>query len=191
MKSVGHCAMTLLLTLGISSCRKTGDARPEGPDAGWQSFASPEGGFSVLMPGKPTCEAVAVPRAYHPAVPEKSVQSTACSYEDAGIPAFYSDAWWDYPDQAHADEGVLDHVVDYVMSNKEVEWKKEISMDGNPGREFRGTYSSEGHTAVVQFRFYLVKGRIYQFGVFGNKKAFAPGKVDKFLDSFKLIQPHS
>jgi hypothetical protein len=63
--------------------------------------------------------------------------------------------------------------------------EKEISMGEYPGREI--TMSYQNGKAIIKMRLYLVRYYIYTLEVITKKKKSGNADIDRFLNSFKLI----
>jgi hypothetical protein len=147
---------------------------------------SEAGGFSVRFPGKPEAVTLRVPKALHPDVPDARVSADFLRYKSSSDLVHYAVEYWDYPVDPSPREIVLDAIVDHMLSNKKVEDRQRVSIGRHPGREFLALYSSEGHTAVIQQRVYLVGRRVYGVAVVGAPERIKYADVDRFLRSFQL-----
>jgi len=74
------------------------------------------------------------------------------------------------------------------QSNPQIKFRlvseQAVSLDGYEGREYE--FDAEGHRAVA--RLFLIERSIYALSVLGAKSDMTPDKVNKFLDSFALVQ---
>ena len=67
--------------------------------------------------------------------------------------------------------------------------EKKITLDGNPGREFNvDARLKEKIDANMKARIYLVKNRLYQVLVVGEKGKLSTADMDSFVESFKLVK---
>jgi hypothetical protein len=183
----GRALLGALLIFGTASCAGSASERVTGEVEDWQRVTSAEGRFMVLMPGKATTRTAPIPDALFPDHPGATVQATAYAAEDWSSWAFYTVLYWDYPGAGPGTNvaALLDRITDHVVSNKTVEWRKSVSLNGHPGREFRATYSADGQSAAVQQRLYWADGRVYQVGVAWQADKAGDGR-DKFFNSFEI-----
>jgi hypothetical protein len=63
---------------------------------------------------------------------------------------------------------------------------KDISIGGNPGKEYKARGRAQGMDMVVMGRAYLVGTRLYQLLVTATEKGLVKDDVEKFFDSFEL-----
>jgi hypothetical protein len=153
---------------------------------GWESVTSEAGGFSISFSGKHETLTAPLPKAIHPDAPETTISAKLLQCKSSNGLVYYVVGFWDYPTEPSPREIVLDKIVDHILSNKKVETRNDINLGPHPGREFRASYSSEGHTAVGQTRVYLVGRRVYQVGVWGEPDRMKYAEIDRFLRSFRL-----
>ena len=148
-----------------------------------QVFRSESGGFSVMIPGKPdeSTRKLDTPRGkidLHLFTAQKSNRAYIVSYSD-------------YPDEMvkqNSPEKILDGSRDgQVRSMGKLILEKNISLDGNPGRELvvEGK-TSDGHDASSKTRIFLVGNRLYQVIFAAPKGEASSSEMDDFLESFKL-----
>ena len=154
------------------------------PPAGWETFASKEGRFRVLLPGEP-----------------KASKSTSKT-ERGEIENFtftievgkntYAVAYFDFPGVLPegkqikaALEGGQQGLLKNLGTVKVLE-DKEITLDGYPGKHVVVENAEKEYTLTA--RLYLVKQRHYTLMISTPLgKADAP-EVRKFLDSFRLTR---
>jgi len=155
-----------------------------GEDA-WKEFRSEAGGFSILMPGTPTEE----------------TQTQATELGDIDIHMFSYEAkyvaymvGYNLLPQAivalSAPDALLDGACEGQSSSVGgVELsRKEIALDGYPGREMEIQAEDEGQVRTLHTRIYLVKDKLYQILVVGDEDQRGAEDTLKFLDSFKLLE---
>jgi hypothetical protein len=150
--------------------------------AHWEEFVSPEGGFSVLLPEKPTPSTVSVDT-------EKGTQeSHTFSYSDSELTDYLvAYARIDDPKAKDADyDQLFDKITKgllFVETGK-VTSKIALDLEGNPGREVMIEHEDG---SVKIHRFYLVGDYFYQLSVEVKKFENRCDKTDRFLNSFKLV----
>ncbi len=150
--------------------------------AGWQTFESEQGRFSVLFPGEPEEGAESAPTL------EGDVEARYFVAEQGRIG--YSVFFIDYPPEvasvdsdALLDEAIRTHMESVKATARR---KKEITLDGYPGREFRFETLEEGTIIITRVRYYLVENRMYVLGVLSTAPDASLPDIDKFMDSFQL-----
>jgi hypothetical protein len=169
---VRKLSVQVLLVLALAS----GSGRAEE----LTEFASKEGGFKVLLPGKPEDREVRTPRGTMHVVHLPS---------QAGE---YLAGWIDLPleaaDAAEKIEARLDRARDGILERlkgKLVRERKIALDDKHPGRDLRAeiTKPQEGQ---IRARLYLVDRRLYQVIVVGTKAWTESKEADMVLESFQL-----
>jgi hypothetical protein len=85
--------------------------------------------------------------------------------------------------QALLDESVRSHM-DSIKAKARM--KKEITLNGYPGREFRFETLEDGTIFIARVRYYLVENRMYMLAVFSTAPDSSSPEIDKFMDSFQL-----
>ncbi len=145
--------------------------------APWEEYSSPEGGFSVLMPGPPTKES-------H----EQKTRQGVITFNAvvANRPhASYLAAWADVPPGLPIDlDAFLKSLV--LQYQGTVQQKREVELAGRPGLAF--VLKTNNPQGQVVGRVYHVKDRLYQLLVVGHE-AGRPAEAEKFFDTFKLVNP--
>ena len=154
----------------------------------WQTFAPEGAGFSVMLPGMPEEPArgqgqtSAQLRSYR-------LAAGGLKYEIARTPPLPARVVENpgFAEQffAGAAEGLTAAI---QHENPQIKFRlvsqQTISLDGYEGREFE--FAAEGHRAVA--RVFLIEGSLFAVGVHGAKAEMTPDTVNKFLDSFALVQ---
>jgi len=169
------CAM-LLITAALISL--AADDAPE-----WTEFASKEGHFKVLMPGKPEQKKLEAEMGdfgkgmLHMNTFESDKMMYGANYCD--FPAKIKD----FPRKRVYDSS-RDGAVENLKGKLADE--KDIKLGDHPGREI--LIDVAGGKRLFRARVYLVEQRLYQVVVFGSKEAATSKAADKFLDSFKLTE---
>ncbi len=147
----------------------------------WKEFTSDEGGFSVLMPDKPTPDKVTV------FTPKGLRESHTFSYSDENLNDYlvaYS-KFRETPAPEVDYEEVLDKVQKGILVGDDgrVRSKIALDLDGYPGRELTIEHADG---SVKTHRFYLVGDYFYQLSVEIKKSGFRSANSERFLASFKL-----
>ena len=147
----------------------------------WQELSSGEGGFSVLMPGKPIEEMQKVN------TQRGVIGMHIFTLKRKGIA--YAASYNDYPEviaRLHNAEKMLTGARDGVISSVRGKLLSEfiISIGTYPGREVQIALGDGKY--VMRTRFYLVKNRLYQVGVITPKQDIYSKNVTKYFESFKL-----
>ena len=144
----------------------------------WQEFTSEDGGFSVLMPGKPEEETLRQE--------SEGVEIASDMYRVQADNVSYMVLITPLQEEALALDPAefFDQYRDNILESTKAELKeeKEITLDGNPGRELSLNQPSE----VGRQRMYLVDNLLYQT-VIGGPEQKVTRDATKFLDSFKLL----
>jgi hypothetical protein len=151
----------------------------------WIELASEQGGFTVLMPGKPTEQVMPVPSATGSLEVHIYV---SLGQEGIAYMASYSDL-----PSAPADQSQVIRTLDEVRNGQLKKAKGKllneitISLDGNPGRELK----IETAVGPMIVRIFLVNRRLYQvLAVIPETAAGTEAVVRdtaKFLSSFKVV----
>lgn len=152
--------------------------------AGWTTFSSREGGFSVLLPSPPTEQRQTVNTVAGPI--EAYFFVVDRQKQDRFV---YTVAYSDYPDAVveKRDPGaILDGARDGAVKNVRGRLLSELSLSlgGHPGREIN--IAVEG-THTIRARLYLVNNRLYQVSVLAPSEKLGSKNVGQFLDSFTLL----
>jgi hypothetical protein len=80
-----------------------------------------------------------------------------------------------------SEKGALDKVAANPTGSKE------ITLDGNPGREFTATFSREGLNGDYAGRLILVRNRLYHLQVVAISMPIDESEKQRFFSSFKLL----
>jgi hypothetical protein len=147
----------------------------------WEEFVSSEGGFSVLMPEKPT------PNTMKVSTPKGERESRSFSYSDFGK----TDYLVAFSKFRETDNKALDYdnLFDKIQKGLliaqagTVRSKIALTLDGNPGRE---VMIEHGDGSVKIHRFYFVGDYFYQLSVEIKHFESRDDQTDRFLNSFKL-----
>jgi hypothetical protein len=164
--------------------------------ASWNAFESPEGRFSVLMPGTPLKMEQPVEYTkfmfdrrtitFHWAGVESSFRGTSF---DVG--------YLDFPEEqtstAHLFKQLPQFLANRYGIKSSLKMTKEgpLELDGYAGREFEATYSPGefvNKDLLVRGRAYYGNNRLYMLVAVVRKEKSLPD-ASKFLDSFRLRGP--
>jgi hypothetical protein len=152
----------------------------------WQEFKSPAGRYSVMMPGKPKVQSQTVDTLAGP------LELNMAILEDrAGT---YTVMYSDYPPdliQPEAVDSVLDNAAHggATSMDGEIVQVNPFSMGPFPGREAEFKVPAQGSQPAIKIKthFFLVNNRMYQVMVLVTQNQVYPEGVQKFFDSFQLI----
>jgi len=148
----------------------------------WVALSSPEGRFSILFPKEPTQELKDV----------DYVVGKLTMYTASSSTVTYMASFADYPSEPGTDrqQPVLDALRDSLASKLEARVFDEtkISLNGNPGLEFRISKTLEnGQEVIYHWRAYLVGRRLYQVAASYYKRDAQPRELPKYFGSFQLM----
>jgi hypothetical protein len=155
--------------LSVAGCQ--GDVEDD-----FQEFSSPEGGFRVDMPGRPS-----------PGTRRSRFGEWKEFVLPVGREAEYLVAYLDLTD-ADAPDQVLNDVVGVEATSMKgkVESETKVTLDGKyPGRDVR--IPMPNRKGMVRSRVYVVGKRLYQVTVAGSVKFVDTASPGRFLDSFALL----
>jgi hypothetical protein len=149
----------------------------------WREFSSTEGKFAVSLPGTPKRET------------EKNDDGTLSymfTLEVEEPASAYLVSYSDIPDVELLNPEGIKKVLDDAISefakggNATVQGQKEVSLGGNPGREFDFTstegFSGKGRLYVVQKRMYIVVAIAPEINSSPQTQ-----NAQRFLESFRLL----
>ncbi|NES95034.1 MAG: hypothetical protein F6K32_07325 [Desertifilum sp. SIO1I2] len=147
----------------------------------WSTFSSPNGAFSILMPGNPQ---PVVQQTVN--IPEGQVTSNlfGSRAEDSAYIVGYSDL--PISAASAADRQVLfdSFLEGFARSiNGQVVDQNPIQLNRHEGREFR-VQMNAGITAIG--RVYLVEQRLYQMVAVIHREQNSSQRIQGFFDSFRL-----
>lgn len=192
-RAVLFLAAILLLTTGFQH-PKDKPAKPAptgsgaglrmgaGPPTGWTVFAPKDGGFSVMLPGKPSKISLQTDTDKGPVTSplyklEQGDFKYVVGYLDhpVSVEGTRRDEWL----EKAAEQGITE-AGGKVVSNKP------ISLRGNyPGREVKG----EARGFLYHSRVYLVKQRVYILilWILSKKPEVSSETATRFFDSFAVL----
>ena len=175
--------MTLRVLLALALCFFAAACG----ESEWRPMEIPEGGFRVLMRGQPhvakqDVETPAGRMAAHLYSSDRPTSYYAVGYSDYPL-AF---AVTENPDAIF--KGVRDTWLRRV-AGRAVGPDRKLTLSGkHPGLEFTAEGNAKGSPAYVQARLFLVDQRLYQVIALGLKNQVPQGEVNRFLQSFQLVE---
>jgi hypothetical protein len=175
--------MTLRLLLALALCAFAAACGK----SEWRSMDIPEGAFRVLMPGQPHFN--------NQAVETPAGRMSAHLYSSDRPASYYAVGYSDYPLAFAVTEnpdaifkGVRDTWVRRI-DGRIVGPDRKLTLAGKyPGVEFTAEGRAKGAEAHLQARLFLVDQRLYQVIAIGLKQQVPQGEVNRFLDSFQLVE---
>lgn len=157
-------------------------AVPQTPPT-WQTFDSPEGRFTILMPSKPKVEVKDIDSAVG--------KLTMYSYSSNNNAGYYMISFGDYPneptDAAHS-QRILEGVRGGVLKGLEAEvtTDESIPFEGYPGREFKAKRTVEGSEVIFSWKIVLAGRRLYQVAAVTTTANAQSPDITKYFTSFHL-----
>ena len=149
----------------------------------WQPFDSPEGKFSVLMPGKPELQTRDI----------QAENGDAKYYRYSAINSIglFSVMYFVHPVEAKdaaEREARLELMCNGIIKNLggKVVFVKKGKLYGYPGREFVIEKTEDGDENSYHWKVFVVGDRLYQLAVTTAQKDSDSTDVAKFFDSFAL-----
>lgn len=182
LKSPDSIASTLPKVSEMEDLETESEGPPESfyaQPVSWREFSQPEFGFSVRLPGEPFKNRVKV----NPNDPRLDMHFWMAKGEGALIYQAAFQQLLAAPDDAAQIKILLDSFRDGVVSGAEgkVVSEKQITLDGNPGRELR--VKAENMKGVA--RIYLIGSRIYLLNILNGLGEVSPKVADEYFASFK------
>jgi hypothetical protein len=181
----------LAVGLLVSSCSTQEGTKPrEKADDDWPYFSPAKADFRIQMPGKPEMRTGQVPQEWYPKATPSMLSSTAYMYFDPKDFLMYGISVWDCPKEARKDVyALLDHILQHIMSNKDIDWYGNINLGQYAGREYQGSFSAQGNAAKGQGRIYYVNGQILVLTAMGPEVTpRRKSKIDKFMKSLEILR---
>ena len=146
-----------------------------------------EGGFRVLMPGQPHIS--------NQEFETPAGRMSAHLYSSDRPTSYYAVGYSDYPLAFAITEnpekifnGVRDTWVRRIGGRVTGPDRKLTLAGKYPGFEFSAEGNAKGADAFVQARLFLVDQRLYQVIAMGLKNRVSQGEVNRFLNSFQLVE---
>jgi hypothetical protein len=179
----GEAPATATATLPLPTTTPEPTNTPAGTSGSWETFASEDGGFSVLFPGKPTESS----NTMNSELGELTLHTFSYSNSNG---QGYNVSYNDYPtDTVNEDsKDVLNGVVTGVGKTNTLVTQQTTTQQGHPGvvAEFEAPGSN-----YIFYKGIMVKNRLYQLAVVtpaADKETNKPDAM-KFIDSFELTNP--
>jgi hypothetical protein len=155
-------------------------------DAEWKALTVPEGGFSILMHGQP--------RYMRQTLDTPAGQMEAHLYSSERPHAYFAAGYSDYPlalvvgtSPHELFTGVRDTWV-RRLEGRLVSTDDRLTAGKHPGYAFSAEGKAQGADAILDARLYLVDQRLYQIVAITRKHAISQGVVNRYLESFRLIE---
>ncbi len=155
--------------------------------ADWIKYNSPEGRYSVLLPGEPKLST----QESTTATGEKFPQYIAASQDSSG--ALCMVGYFNFaPGTAFSFDDGRDGMVAAVKGTLISE--KTISLGDHPGRELRvAATGDDGKKYIIRAKFYQAESRVYVVQLIVAQSSEGPSvdaKGAKYFDSFQITKPH-
>jgi hypothetical protein len=168
----------VFVACALAACTRAGSE--------WREMAVHEGGFSILMHGQPqymrqTLDTPAGKMEAHLYASERPDAYFAVGYSDYPLAFVLGGS----PQELFA--GVRDTWV-RRLEGRLVSRDDRISAGTYPGYAFSAEGKAKGADAILDARLYLVDQRLYQIVAITRRHEVAQGVVNRYLDSFKLIE---
>ena len=153
------------------------------PALDWREFNYAEGGFAVLLPGKPRSESRTV------AIDGVEVTMRMFSVHVEGLA--FGAGYADFPPGANAEVRTrrLAATRDALVANIDgrVTSQGALTLEAHPGIDFRARGRLRDANYVLAGRVYAVGDRLYQLAVVGREEAAPKADTELFLGSFRLL----
>jgi hypothetical protein len=152
----------------------------------WQPLTVHEGGFTILMRGQPQYQ--------RQALDTPAGKMEAHLYSSDRPDAYYAVGYSDYPLAlvvGSAPEDLFVGVRDTWVRRLEgrlTAVDHRISKGAYRGYAFSAEGKAKGADALLDARLYLVDQRLYQIVSIGRRHEVPQGIVNRYLDSFELIE---
>lgn len=171
----------LIATIAIMFCLAgCGSADKNAPTNQWTEFSSPQGKFTVLMPGVPQASQETIDTVIGPLVQH--------SFKLRSNKSVYIISYVDYPGKLRVSPAkFLEETWKAGWGNlgSRLLYKRSGSSEGDATLEFQ--YKGESGKAIATSRYYLAGQRLYDIAVI-TPTAQSSGDAEKFMTSFKLTQ---
>lgn len=181
MKSALKIMATLVMFVALfAGC----GAKPD-----WQEYKSEEAGFSVMMPGKDvevqssSTSTAAGPIMIHMYSVSLSKAYYMVAYNEM---SFLEGIELTDSDKDDILEGGVEGAIG-TFPDGEFVYRRDITLRGHPGKEYRADGTKNGMEMVVFGKAYLVGTRLYQVMATTTKSDANDENIKKFMDSFKLL----
>ena len=157
----------------------------------WINYVSDEGRFSVLVPGQFVTNQKSIPTEVGELPCKSFVYQDTLGHSKNEL---YVISYCDYPSGTfHRDSvSLIDEVLEVSVDqereilNGNVTYNHKTKVEGYPGRIFRLNY--QNGEVVMKSKIFLVGDRFYTIQVYTLYKHNLNFNVDKFFNSFRLIE---
>ena len=167
--------LCVLPARGVAQAPANPPSAPHSRDAhDWKRYRYNVDGFTVEFPAEPQTQ------------PNDSKTGTRyVASLDNGNLAYFVEAAVLPANLNKSSLQVFDDYINGVIkgTRSQVKYSKDISLHGNPGREF----TLENETLVFQFRLYIVQNKLYQVLVVAMKDQADSAEAERFHSSFDLL----
>jgi hypothetical protein len=147
----------------------------------WKEFSSAEGKYKVMMPG--------TPKETTQASPAGPIKFHTVEEKNGAYVVNFTDITGTASEPPEKIDQRLDGARQGAAGNVQGKVVKEdkITLEGKyPGRDIQIELPND--KGLIRVRMYFVNGRLYQVMAVGTKSWTGSGDVQKFLDSFALLQ---
>jgi len=149
------------------------------PARTWIDFESTDGSFSISLPGQPAEKVTETP------IGTGTVKTTTYTL-NLGPGGFY---FVSYTDNVSKPADAFDSVQKELAKQGTVLEKKDITLDGAPGREISLEMTAKQPGDILTtVRVFAVGGRLYQVLTTHQKATTSAADQKRFLDSFKVLK---
>ncbi len=178
-----HKTNTILLLMLSISLFLIGGCQNKSQQDSTGVFRSPEGRFSIHIPGTP------IESSHMTRTPKGNILYR--SFELERPDTWYGVQYSDYPEsymQENTPEGILDRTRRACEMGLEAKFvgETEITLGEYPGREL--TFKQSAGLIIVKTRIFVVGNRVYQITVRVPNRDAALKNAMEYLDSFKLLE---
>jgi hypothetical protein len=175
----------ILMTLTLAAFLLPGNMlRADDSKSEWKSFKSTKGGFSVLLPGRPTEQT----QKQKTEAGDLELHMQICEFKNGmGVVGI---AYADLPpvvaltgDRKAMLGGALHGAAQSMSGN--VKRESSIELGAHPGIE--GEFDGLSGRATVRYRAYIVNSRLYQVMVIMLASDVDESTVNRVFDSFRIL----
>lgn len=161
--------------VSLGACTSTSESAP------WTTFASPDGGYSVLLPVEGRTEdSQSLPSP----LGEVNVGIVSVKLGDTGA---YIVSHTDFPDGVEIDlDGAVDDAIDGALAGAQLGASEEVIIDGWPCREFDAAGNIDGLDAELKGMICVVESRLFQIFAIGDPGIPDQAETFEFVDSFTI-----
>jgi hypothetical protein len=157
-------------------------AKTKKPPAGWQSFVSQEGGYTIWMPGQVSTKTTPVPTE----LGTITAHLASVTRKNGALLVIYAD----YP--AVALKANPQKILAGARSGAvkrlggQLQGEQKITINGFPGLAFSALATAGKEKSFMQAHVYLVRQRLYQLIVVGPQKEKSADEIKTFFNSFTI-----